>query len=108
MVHEKYMSQLLNGIFLPETPEKLLDVVEHMNATEFKDNPWRHGITADYYCCQREGHPGAGYHPNSRGKCRDAIAAVVQADPEKFCKNLEPTIGFEPMTCRLRIDCSTS
>jgi len=22
--------------------------------------------------------------------------------------NLEPTIGLEPMTCRLRIDCSTN
>ena len=23
-------------------------------------------------------------------------------------KNMEPTIGLEPMTCRLRIDCSTN
>jgi len=23
-------------------------------------------------------------------------------------KRLEPTIGLEPMTCRLRIDCSTN
>jgi len=23
-------------------------------------------------------------------------------------KKLEPTIGLEPMTCRLRIDCSTN
>jgi hypothetical protein len=26
----------------------------------------------------------------------------------KLLKELEPTIGIEPMTCRLRIDCSTN
>jgi hypothetical protein len=26
----------------------------------------------------------------------------------KFLKRLEPTIGLEPMTCRLRIGCSTN
>ena len=29
-VHQKYMSELLSGIFLLETREKLLDVVENM------------------------------------------------------------------------------
>ena len=26
----------------------------------------------------------------------------------QMVKGLEPTIGLEPMTCRLRIDCSTN
>jgi hypothetical protein len=28
--------------------------------------------------------------------------------PERTQKEMEPTIGLEPMTCRLRIGCSTN
>ena len=35
--------------------------------------------------------------------------AVIQVGKYKMRRSLvEPTIGLEPMTCRLRIDCSTS
>ena len=36
------------------------------------------------------------------------LAASVAAKCMKRRNLLEPTIGLEPMTCRLRIDCSTS
>ena len=36
------------------------------------------------------------------------LAATAAAKCMKRGNLLEPTIGLEPMTCRLRIDCSTN
>jgi hypothetical protein len=38
------------------------------------------------------------------------IGAMEHRENERDTKSedLEPTIGLEPMTCRLRIDCSTN
>lgn len=33
-IHEKYMSELVNGIFLPETRARLLRIAERMKAEE--------------------------------------------------------------------------
>jgi len=34
-IHEKYMSELVNGIFLPETRDKLLDIVERLQEHDY-------------------------------------------------------------------------
>jgi aspartate racemase len=34
LIHEKYMSELLNNLFLPETRERLLTIVDRMKADE--------------------------------------------------------------------------
>ena len=58
-VHEKYMSELLNGVFLPETREKLLDVVEHMKERDGIQGIILGGTELPLinYCCHREGIP---------------------------------------------------
>jgi len=33
-VHEKYMGELVNGIFLPETRQRLLEIVDRMKERE--------------------------------------------------------------------------
>ncbi len=33
-IHDRYMAELINGVFLPETRERLLAIVDHLKATE--------------------------------------------------------------------------
>jgi len=33
-IHEKYMTELVNGVFLPDTPQGLMDIVERMRTRE--------------------------------------------------------------------------
>ena len=46
--------------------------------------------------------------PDTRaGKCGPKAKPPKRLGAERHNK-MEPTIGLEPMTCRLRIDCSTN